>query len=99
MFIVAADQEVLELAMKNAPQAKPVRENEPYYSTTGALLDKIFQHQLRLPPIRPEALTNLPRGLPMAGPKVFGASCVRSSGFTRTSSTRWCRRTFKALVE
>ena len=36
---------------------KCIRENEPYYSTSGAFLDKVFQHQVRLPPTRPEALT------------------------------------------
>lgn len=58
VFIVAADREVLETALNSAPQAKPVRPNEPYYSTAGAFLDKIFQHQLTLPPVRPEAMTN-----------------------------------------
>lgn len=57
VFLVAADREVLEEALEKAPQAKPVRENEPYYSTSGAFLDKVFQHQLSLPPTRPEALT------------------------------------------
>lgn len=63
VFIVAADREVLETALNLAPQAKPVRDNEPYYSTAGAFLDKIFQHQLTLPPVRPEALTNFARSL------------------------------------
>lgn len=58
VFIVAADRDVLERALEEAPQAKPVRDNEPYYSTAGAFLDKIFQHQMSLPPPRPEALTN-----------------------------------------
>jgi hypothetical protein len=63
VFIVAADREVLESALNQAPQAKPVRDNEPYYSTAGAFLDKIFQHQLTLPPMRPEALTNFAMSL------------------------------------
>lgn len=57
VFVVAADREVLEEALENAPQAKPIRENEPYYSTSGAFFDKVFQHQVALPPTRPEALT------------------------------------------
>lgn len=57
VFVVAADREVLEEALERAPQAKPLRDNEPYYSTSGAFLDKVFQHQVSLPPTRTEALT------------------------------------------
>jgi energy-coupling factor transporter ATP-binding protein EcfA2 len=56
VFIVAADRDVLREALEEAPQAKPVRENEPYYSTAGAFIDKIFQYQIALPPVRAEAL-------------------------------------------
>lgn len=63
VFVVAADREVLEEALDSAPQAKPIREGEPYYSTSGAFLDKVFQHQLSLPPTRPEALTVFARDL------------------------------------
>ncbi|MGS2616586.1 KAP family P-loop NTPase fold protein [Micromonospora sp. LZ34] len=62
-FIVAADREVLERALRKLPQAKPVREDEPYYSTPGAFLDKIFQHQIALPPLRSRALTKFARDL------------------------------------
>jgi hypothetical protein len=62
-FVVAADREVLERALLNVPQAKPVRELEPYYATPGAFLDKIFQHQIALPPLRPRALTQFAREL------------------------------------
>lgn len=57
VFIVAADREVIERSLQHVPQAKPVRSEEPYYSTPGAFLDKIFQHQIALPPLRPRALT------------------------------------------
>lgn len=63
VFVVAADREVLEKALQDVPQAKPVREDEPYYSTPGAFLDKIFQHQLALPPLRSHALTGFARTL------------------------------------
>ncbi|WP_415974249.1 P-loop NTPase fold protein [Rhodococcus sp. 077-4] len=56
-FIVAADREVIEQSLREVPQAKPVREDEPYYATPGAFLDKIFQHQIALPPLRSRALT------------------------------------------
>lgn len=62
-FIVAADREVIERALREVPQAKPVREDEPYYATPGAFLDKIFQHQLCLPPLRSRALTKFAHDL------------------------------------
>ena len=63
MFIVAADREVLESALSKLPQSTPVREVDPYYSTPGAFLEKIFQHQLTLPPLRPQTLTKFARDL------------------------------------
>ncbi|MEU2179233.1 P-loop NTPase fold protein [Nocardia sp. NPDC019219] len=63
VFIVAADREVLVHALQKVPQAKPLREDEPYYATPGAFLDKIFQHQLALPPLRPQALGRFAREL------------------------------------
>lgn len=63
VFVVAADREVLERSLGEVPQANPVREDEPYYSTPGAFLDKIFQHQIPLPPLRPQALTRFAREL------------------------------------
>lgn len=63
VFVVAADRDVVREALDEAPQAKPVRENEPYYSTAGAFIDKIFQHQISLPPVRAEALADFAMGL------------------------------------
>ena len=63
IFVVAADREVLERALREVPQANPVRDEDPYYSTPGAFLDKIFQHQIPLPPLRPQALTRFAREL------------------------------------
>lgn len=63
IFIVAADREVLERSLHEVPQANPVRDEDPYYSTPGAFLDKIFQHQIPLPPLRPQALTRFARDL------------------------------------
>jgi Cdc6-like AAA superfamily ATPase len=63
IFVVAADREVLERALRKVPQANPVRDEDPYYSTPGAFLDKIFQHQIPLPPLRPQALTRFAREL------------------------------------
>lgn len=63
VFLVAADREVLERALREVPQANPVRDEDPYYSTPGAFIDKIFQHQIPLPPLRPQALTRFAREL------------------------------------
>lgn len=63
VFLVAADREVLESALREVPQSTPIRESDPYYSTPGAFLDKIFQHQLSLPPLRPQTLTKFARDL------------------------------------
>ena len=57
VFVVAADRDVLVEALNRGPgdkarQATPVRQHEPYYSTAGAFLDKMFQHQLELPTLR-----------------------------------------------
>lgn len=63
IFIVAADREVLERSLGEVPQANPIRDEDPYYSTPGAFIDKIFQHQVPLPPLRPQALTRFAREL------------------------------------
>lgn len=56
VFVVAADKQVLERAFKELPQATPTNEDEPYYSSASEFLDKIFQHQLALPPLRGSSL-------------------------------------------
>ncbi|MGW0324742.1 KAP family P-loop NTPase fold protein [Nocardia sp. NPDC003183] len=63
VFIVAADRDVIEQSLRKTPQAKPVREDEPYFATSGAFLDKIFQHQIALPPLRARALTRFAQDL------------------------------------
>jgi hypothetical protein len=58
IFIVAADQQVLEQALRRAPrQATPFNAANPYYSAGSAYLDKIFQYQLGLPPVLPRRLS------------------------------------------
>ncbi len=59
LFIVAADQQVLEQALtKHVRQATPPDPANPYYSAGSAYLDKIFQYQLALPPFRARRLVN-----------------------------------------
>ncbi|MDH2413953.1 P-loop NTPase fold protein [Nocardioides sp. CER19] len=52
VFVVAADQNVLEGALtRAAKQETPADDANPYYSTGSAYLDKVFQYQLSLPPL------------------------------------------------
>ena len=57
-FIVAADRRVIEQALGEVEQSTPSETEAPYYSSAGAYLDKIFQHQLALPPLRGSRLTS-----------------------------------------
>ena len=64
VFVVAADRAVLEEALdSDVPQETPINEDAPYFSTAGAFLDKIFQHQIALPPLRGRRLTRFARDL------------------------------------
>jgi hypothetical protein len=63
VFVVAADREVLESALKTLPQSTPHDEETPYYSSASAFFDKIFQHQMLLPPLRGRRLTRFARDL------------------------------------
>jgi hypothetical protein len=63
VFIVAADREVIERALSEAEQSTPLDEESPYFSTASAYLDKIFQHQVALPPLRVRRLTTYARQL------------------------------------
>jgi len=59
IFIVAADQKVLEHALtEQVRQATPRDLTNPYYSAGSAYLDKIFQYQVILPPLLPGRLTD-----------------------------------------
>lgn len=77
-FIVAADREVIEEALQEVEQSTPATPAAPYYSTGGAYLDKIFQHQLALPPLRGRRLTRFARDL------------VYQQLQGRTRSSFWC---------
>ncbi len=59
VFIVAADQQVLEHALMEggARQATPSDAANPYYSSGSAYLDKIFHQQIPLPPLLPRTLS------------------------------------------
>ena len=59
IFIVAADQQVLEHALtKQVRQSTPADAIHPYYSAGSGYLDKIFEYQLCLPALLPNRLVD-----------------------------------------
>lgn len=67
VFIVAADRQVIEEALSEVEQSTPIDPDRTYYSTAGAYLDKIFQHQISLPPLRSRSLAKFARRLTVDG--------------------------------
>ena len=64
LFVVAADRQVIEQALaQEGEQATPVNRETPYYSSASEYIDKVFQHQLALPPLRGRRLTRFARDL------------------------------------
>lgn len=64
VFVIAADQHVLEEALsRNAQQTTPIDVQNPYYSTGSAYLDKVFQYQVSLPDLLPPNITEFAYGL------------------------------------
>lgn len=64
IFVIAADRQVIETALQNEPeQATPMNTENPYYSGASEYIDKVFQHQLALPPLRGRRLTRFARNL------------------------------------
>jgi KAP family P-loop domain len=66
VFVVAADRDVLEQALRELPQSNPANEEAPYYSSASEFLDKVFQTQLSLPPLREQRRTRFARDLVLA---------------------------------
>lgn len=59
VFVIAADQNVLEEALTQAAkQETPTNDANPYYSTGSAYLDKVFQYQVSLPPLMAQSISN-----------------------------------------
>jgi KAP-like P-loop domain-containing protein len=72
VFLVAADQHVLEQALtEHVRQATPPDTANPYYSAGSAYLDKIFQYQLALPPVRVRRLVDFALELVEGRPGVW----------------------------
>jgi hypothetical protein len=72
VFIVAADQQVLEQALrKKVRQHTPEDSSNPYYSAGSSYLDKVFQYQLTLPPLRSATLTRFALSLVRERPGIW----------------------------
>lgn len=86
IFIVAADRDVLETALQEeVKQATPTDVIDPYYTTAGAFLDKIFGHQIEVPPLRGRRLTRFARDLVRDRAGVWG-EIVQANGQARLDS-------------
>lgn len=58
VFVIAADQSVLEEALSSSlRQETPIDEINPYYSTGSGYLDKVFQYQVSLPPLLTQSVS------------------------------------------
>lgn len=72
IFVVAADRQVLEVALAHRlRQATPSDPVNPYYSAGSAYLDKIFHYQVSLPPLRAARLERYALGLVEKAPGVW----------------------------
>jgi KAP family P-loop domain len=72
VFLVAADQQVVEYALRQkSRQATPGDSVNPYYSAGSAYLDKIFQHQVSLPPLLSRTLSQFALDLIESRPGVW----------------------------
>ncbi|MGQ4363560.1 P-loop NTPase fold protein [Streptomyces sp. SAS_272] len=74
IFVVAADQQVLEEALTQAlEQATPADAINPYYSSGSGYLDKVFQYQISLPPLLVPKVTSFAAELVRGRGGVWGA--------------------------
>lgn len=72
IFVVAADRQVLDKALQHeARQATPENVENPYYSAGSAYLDKIFQHQLELPPFASPSMPDFAMKLVSGRPGIW----------------------------
>lgn len=84
VFVIAADRQVIETALQNEPeQATPMNTENPYYSGASEYIDKVFQHQLALPPLRGRRLTRFARNLVEAKADGLWAELAQPDGALR----------------
>lgn len=63
VFVVAADRDALIAALRALPQGTPGDDQNPYRSTATEFLDKVFQFQISLPPLRGPGIATFAQGL------------------------------------
>lgn len=72
VFVVAADQQVLEEALtKASEQATPADARNPYYSSGSGYLDKVFQYQVSVPPLLSQRVSHFAAELVRGRPGVW----------------------------
>ncbi|WP_406085854.1 P-loop NTPase fold protein [Kitasatospora purpeofusca] len=72
VFVVAADQQVLEEALtKASEQATPADTRNPYYSSGSGYLDKVFQYQVSVPPLLSQRVSHFAAALVRGRPGVW----------------------------
>ncbi|MFD7645643.1 P-loop NTPase fold protein [Kitasatospora sp. NPDC059795] len=72
VFVVAADQQVLEEALtKASEQATPADARNPYYSSGSGYLDKVFQYQVSVPPLLSQRVSHFAAALVRGRPGVW----------------------------
>jgi hypothetical protein len=78
IFIVAADREVLEQALKErVSQSTPSDLINPYYSSGSEYLDKVFHYQVNLSPLLPQRVTSYAIGLAEAQSGIWSELSVQ----------------------
>lgn len=79
VFVVAADNRVLESAVqREMPHPVPDEQANPYYSSGAEYLDKLFQHQVIIPALLPQRLTAFALSLVVDRPGIW--SLTRKQG-------------------
>jgi hypothetical protein len=63
VFVVAADKDALIAGLRALPQGTPQDEHNPYRSTATEFLDKVFQFQISLPPLRGPGIATFAQSL------------------------------------
>lgn len=98
VFVVAADQQVLEQALTEASsQATPADTGNPYYSSGSGYLDKVFQYQVSVPPLMSLRVSHLPTSPALDESRHSSIHSFSATGSCRSAgrpacSTATCRK-------
>jgi hypothetical protein len=82
VFVVAVDREVVEEALRQKlRQATTVNIDQPYFTSAASFIEKVFQHEVNLPPFRGRRLTAYARELVAGKNGLWGELRERDSSF------------------